>query len=300
MTPTEFLLLPMGKFSAKKLGGQVKEYLVDEKSIKSILSDRKQRGNKLAFDYEHQAMSGSEAPAAGWCDVEARNDGIWAVNCQWTDHAKQRIEAKEYAHFSPTFVADKEGRILELHNVALTNQPATLEQKPLIALTALEGLCKEERDNMDKEVVALLAAFGAPSLEALKGTIEGLKASEAAAKAENERLKGEVVTLKGEVDRKEKEALVAANSKKITPAMKEWALSQTIEALNGFLKVAPEVVSSEIVRQPTGSTASADEVEKVKLTCKGKTWEQLSSMEKHNLYHADKVEFDRLLAESKK
>jgi phage I-like protein len=300
MTPTEFLLLPMGKFSAKKLGGQVKEYLVDEKSVKSILSDRKQRGSKLAFDYEHQAMTGAEAPAAGWCDVEARQSGVWATGCKWTDNATKRLDAKEYAYFSPTFVADRDGRVLELHNVALTNQPATLRQTPLIALTALEGQCIEERDNMDETLTVFLSSVGASSLEALKGTIEGLRASEGAAKAENERLKGEVVTLQGHLDLREKEALISANSKKITPAMRDWALSQTVESLGAFLKIAPDVVSSEVVRQPVDASTGADEIEKVKLSCKGKSWEQLSSMDKHNLYHADKSEFDRLLAESKR
>ncbi len=67
----------------------------------------------LPLDYEHQTLNsesnGQPAPAAGWATrFEWRpGAGLFALDVQWTDRARQMIEAGEYRYISPVFVASK-------------------------------------------------------------------------------------------------------------------------------------------------------------------------------------------------
>jgi phage I-like protein len=87
-------------------------------------------GVDLVIDYEHQTLnaanSGQPAPAAGWFGVlEWRDDGLYATDVRWNDRAKAMIEAHEYRYISPVFTyAEQTGAVLQLLNVALTNNPA--------------------------------------------------------------------------------------------------------------------------------------------------------------------------------
>lgn len=83
---------------------------------------------ELPIDFDHQTdfsqENGRPAPAAGWIKrFEADEEGIWAV-VEWTDIAAQMIQRKQYRYISPTFDADKSGKILRILRAALTNAPA--------------------------------------------------------------------------------------------------------------------------------------------------------------------------------
>lgn len=86
------------------------------------------RNKPLVVDYEHasehRAPQGLDAPAAGWIDrLEIRTGAIWG-HVEWTAHARQRIQAREYRFISPVFTFEKaSSRIVALQSAALTNQP---------------------------------------------------------------------------------------------------------------------------------------------------------------------------------
>ncbi len=92
-----------------------------------------QLGRRLAIDYEHQSFGPLNlrpdrlSPAAGWIGgLEVRDDGLWAVEVEWTARASDLLTTGEYRYFSPVLIwADaRRERIAALGPVALTNDPA--------------------------------------------------------------------------------------------------------------------------------------------------------------------------------
>lgn len=129
--PREFRIFPFGRVETTK-----GVFLFDQEAARRVMRAWRDYGNRLSIDYEHQALepvSNGPVPAAGWFDLEAREDGLWAVNVEWTPRAMELLRNREYRYFSPAFYVDEEGRIVELINLALTNLPATKRMEPLVA-----------------------------------------------------------------------------------------------------------------------------------------------------------------------
>ncbi len=143
-TPPEWIhLLPMGELTLADNRDPIR---VDQQALDNIIAAGTQRGNDIVIDYEHQTLSGGEAPAAGWIkEMQARADGLWA-RVDWTDKAASYITNREYRYFSPVLAMDQERRPTALLNAGLTNFPAITHLPPLVA---------KSREGM--EVIALTA-----------------------------------------------------------------------------------------------------------------------------------------------
>ena len=129
--PREFRIFPFGRVETTK-----GVFLFDQEAARRVMQAWRDYGNRLSIDYEHQALepvANGPVPAAGWFDLEVREDGLWAVNVEWTPRAAELLRNREYRYFSPAFYVDEEGRIVELINLALTNIPATKRMEPLVA-----------------------------------------------------------------------------------------------------------------------------------------------------------------------
>ncbi len=129
--PTEFRIFPFGEIDTTK-----GRFLFDEEAARRVMEAWRDYGNRLPIDYEHQTVdpvTNGPVPAAGWFDLEVREDGLWAVNVEWTPKARELLANREYRYFSPTFRVDEGRRIIELINVALVNLPATKRMTPLVA-----------------------------------------------------------------------------------------------------------------------------------------------------------------------
>lgn len=111
-------------------------FLFDDISAEYVMKDHREYGNERSADYEHQALYDPpiKAPASAWYDLELRReDGLYAVNIQWTEEAKRMIEAGEYRYISPAFFYDSDDmRIMGFINFALTNLPATRSMEALL------------------------------------------------------------------------------------------------------------------------------------------------------------------------
>lgn len=84
--PELLRLLPLGEVV---LGDGRQPFLVTPESLEKIMSAWKLRGNDMVIDYEHQTVTGLEAPAAGWVkELSPASDGLWA-RVVWTDRAKE-------------------------------------------------------------------------------------------------------------------------------------------------------------------------------------------------------------------
>lgn len=279
--PKAFRLLPLGRFKAADGSGrpaEVKEgWLLDHNGARQLAALSVGRVSKRVIDFEHQTLraadNGKPAPAAGWFSrLEARDDGLWAVDVEWTAQAAAMIDAKQYRYISPVFPYDKRtGAVLGIAHAALTNDPGLDGLTDLAAMAALAyHFSTPEEEPAMKE---LLKALGLPetateaealaALAALKsnhtGALAALKAQApdpakyvevatlTAVRAELATASTELAALKAEKHAAEVDKVVTAAlcAGKLTPAMEGWAknLGKTdLAALNAFVESAPVVV----------------------------------------------------------
>ena len=279
--PTEFRIFPFGVIDTVK-----GKFIFDMEAGERLIAAWKDYGNRLPIDYEHQALepvSNGPVPAAGWFDLELREDGLWAVNVEWTPRAVELISKKEYRYISPAFYTDEKGRIIELINVALTNIPATKRLQPLVASRSGEIPEKKEVE-MEKES-AFLARLSALTGREQPEQIEAVILAWREAHKQVEALTKELEAIKAERQRERLERLIEKGQAegKLTPAMLSWARSLTPEALEAFLEVAPRVLNTQPVVEP----------QKV-----SKTWHQLTGQERVQLFQENPEEYRRLRKEA--
>lgn len=127
------------------------DFLVDDQAVAELLTAFNARKNDLVLDYEHQTLTGAEAPAAGWIVAlhDRGPDGVWAT-VEWTDKAMQRIAAREYRYFSPVvLIRKKDRRAVQLHSGALTNDPAIDGMVPIAAKSRLWTIINKEATTME-------------------------------------------------------------------------------------------------------------------------------------------------------
>ena len=119
----------------------------------------------LVIDYEHgtlkAAQTGEPAPASGWLKPSGweyvPGVGICSKQFEWTKKAQGFIASKEYKYLSPVVVYNKEGEVLNILSVALTNTP-NLDELPeaLLAAAAQEFLTATIKDSSMDELLEQL------------------------------------------------------------------------------------------------------------------------------------------------
>lgn len=123
-----FRILPRGTFHTydnrtDATGGWVGD-------IEALAANLNARDDYIEIDYNHARFKappadGTLAPAAGWIKrVEARADGLYATEVEWTSKAYTMITNREALYISPALIVDANGSILDILNVALVNDPA--------------------------------------------------------------------------------------------------------------------------------------------------------------------------------
>ncbi len=220
--PEEVQLLPTGEVSPK---GKM-QFLVDEEGMQSMLAAFRKSGTDLVIDYEHQSLSGSEAPAAGWIKdlLDKGAEGLWA-KVQWTDRAKEYLRKREYRYISPVvLVRKKDGRAVELLGAALTNLPAIDGMAPVV-----NSMQKDYR-NLYMEVLKFLELPEDAEAEAVRQKAEAL------ARPSGFVPEAEHMALKETLKKYETEELVrqALSKGRITPALLPWARSYAFLDPEGF------------------------------------------------------------------
>lgn len=113
-------------------------YVLDRKNAARVLKRFADYGNDLVCDFEHASVNrvtdGPMTPS-GWIRqgaLELRSDGLYA-RVDWDPAAEALIAQKKYRYYSPAFMTDDRGVIQEVLPLALTNFPATIGMKPLVA-----------------------------------------------------------------------------------------------------------------------------------------------------------------------
>jgi phage I-like protein len=265
--PPEWIkILPVGQVN---LGDNRPPFFTELESLVNAAEYWQERNIDMVIDYEHQTMTGTEAPAAGWIkELDAREDGLWA-RVDWTPNAYDRIMNREYRYISPVIELDDKRNFTGLLNVALTNYPAINDLNPLTLkketvkendrvrgkLLEILNLKTETREGEilnvvkhGRQAVEFLEDLGEllgvkPNASEIKGAVLALKASPDVIV----RLQGEVDQLCAEriSDKAEKALELALRAGKITPAMKDWALEYAKNDPSGFevyVAKAPKIV----------------------------------------------------------
>jgi phage I-like protein len=224
----EFQIFPSGRFSTSD--GRPRNapgYVLDETIAARLITDFKAKTNPLMVDYEHQAIlckeNGKPAPAAGWVHgLEWRpGKGLFAVQVEWTDAARDAILKKEYRYVSPVFTyAPKTGVVERIFNVALTNTPALDGMEAAVAHSLALAPEDGESDETRLETLRREIAKNQADLERTKAELETLIAAKQSAQAGHEALKSRLA-------REELERVIEGylEAGKLTPAEKDAALT---------------------------------------------------------------------------
>ncbi len=164
--PNEFRLFEFGEYAARFIDGSEVRGTFDQAAGEEVLAHWRERGHDLAIDYNHRSLEPGVdervARAAGSFDLELRDDGLWAVNVQWTEAAERYIRSREYRYVSPVW-NQVDGKPVEIFNVALTPNPAMLNYLPLVAHAQDVNPNPQGPDDREKghdEMKTILAALG--------------------------------------------------------------------------------------------------------------------------------------------
>jgi len=150
-------------------------------SAQQMVANALHMGIDTVVDFEHQTLRGVKAPAAGWIkELQARDDGLWA-QVDWTDEARDLIQAKQYRYYSPVFDFDgqdpKSGKRIGavLHSIGLTNTPLLADDiQPLAAKASSTDT--GETDMELKELVKLLGLPEDATEEVVAAKVDELEA----------------------------------------------------------------------------------------------------------------------------
>lgn len=232
--PTELQILQAGDNPTRK--GTV---VFDETAAASVLAAFDEGGVDLPIDFDH-AMAGHGGPldriAAGWFRPSVRAGALFAEGILWTPRASSGVAAKEWRYTSlfgdVEKLEDGRLRLVRLRTLSLTNTPATMGALPIAASEATELV--EANERLAIENASLRSKLGEdkrPDTMSVEFSMmldsmrreSALRAQVAAEK--RDRLLDELTC-----------------SGKLTPAMRDWALSLSEGQLETFADLAPVVV----------------------------------------------------------
>ncbi|OGV32523.1 MAG: hypothetical protein A2020_16185 [Lentisphaerae bacterium GWF2_45_14] len=149
--PVEFTVLKYGINEFTK-EGQRGSFVFSEADADTVISEFESRGRDIVIDYEHQSISGSPAPAAGWVEKLYKSaEGLCVRVKYWTRKASEFLGSGEYRYFSPVLQFSRRARsVTALHSIALTNHPALHNNPALVAddSAAEEDLSSHNNNSM--------------------------------------------------------------------------------------------------------------------------------------------------------
>lgn len=131
-------------------GSKIETYLGDGPysytNASELIAASMGRKARMVVDVNHSTyvagIKGGESPARGYVlAMEERPDGIWA-QIDWTESGRALMADRAYWGISPAYKHDRQGRILSIQNISLTNEP---NMRGLTALNMETGMSLSER-----------------------------------------------------------------------------------------------------------------------------------------------------------
>lgn len=252
--PARVLVIPWGEVASKS-----RDMVVDEESARAVVEAFTAHGVDLPIDYEHQTLGGDyaspdgTAPAAAWIKSLQPEPGvgIWA-NVEWTQRGAELVRAKEYRYLSPVAIVRKrDGKVMALQSVALTNTPAIVGMSPVVNK---EGAVMDERLDWARNWMNLpITATPKEIVMELEKLIEQFKAllgSDAPATPD-----AVIASIKGRLAAADSLRLAACKALKIDGAAKD---DDIVAAIN----------KAQTPAAPAGSPGTTEEVKALQETLK--------------------------------
>lgn len=263
--PTEIMLFGPGITETAK-----GDFLMDKEAGDSIMAAFADQGmDRLPFDAAHGMLTPGNSPdankALGWFVPEVREltEGqfaLFASDIEWTEPTRKALANREWRFYSPAVLFEKDSkRIKALINVALTNLPATKNQRPLV-LDGLDTTTEKETNTMSVENVYLTALGADDEASAVvraKELVDFEKATLSALDCEADQVPdkiaeiqkaatdalAELADIKDERKAEAKKAKIAelSRSGKLPPAYHEFAETLSDEQLDALTKITPSV-----------------------------------------------------------
>jgi phage I-like protein len=247
--PPLVVLVPRGKVKSTR-----GDFLCDDQAIQACIDAFKAEGVDLVIDYEHQTLGGDwaapdgKAPAAGWIkEVMAHADGL-VGRVFWNARAAALIESLEYRYLSPvTLVRAGDGRVVRIHSVGMTNNPAIVDMP---ALVNKDQPFNEEEKLMKARLVQMLALKDSATddevLGAVQRALDGSKTAERLGALRGDLV--QVLALKDDVDDAGLKAKVVglANAGSTVPVAEYKALKDRLDARDADDLVAKGVTEGKI------------------------------------------------------
>lgn len=237
--------------------------------ISAFLKDNK----ALPIDYEHsteiKGINGEKAPAVGWIEELSIENNVIVGRVVWTDEGKKTVANREYRYVSPVFEHTKDGGVVRLLSVGLTNMP-NLHLKALNTKNKgvnMKGICKAlglAENVSEAEIVACIQGLQIKKAQNSQGKNQGdnqgqnheqsLKSfvprteydamSQRALNAENS-LQAQAAAENEKAINSEVES--AIKSGKIAPASKDYFLSMCkkdngLQEFKEFITTAPAII----------------------------------------------------------
>ena len=200
-------------------------------------------GADLPIDYDHQMddpkarPASGEVKAAGWIKrLELRGDGIWGL-VEWTEKARNMIQAKEYRYISPVFNHLANGKIVKLLGAGLVHRPNL----------ALKALSSQHDANQGDGLSLIAAALDLPATAEAGEILTALNLLktpdparfvpiEAVSDLLNAHRQTKALMSEREADAAVEKAILDGY---ITPGMRSWAKAlcrENPDSFEGFLK----------------------------------------------------------------
>jgi phage I-like protein len=308
-------IFPAGEFGAPRgaLKGGMGPWRINSDDAARLIARVAERANDLVVDFEHQSLlaasNGQPAPAAGWIAPGALR---WAVSAglfaevRWTERAAAMIAAGEYKYLSPVFTFDPQtGTVLDLLNVALTNNPAidgmqpvmlaaasrfslpTQPEEPIPMLKELRELLQLADENPTEAQVAAATQRVKAKLDEVATEVAALKAqspdpTQYAPVAALKAVQDELAALRAGALERDVADLVdpALADGRLLPAQEQWAreLGQTnLAALKAFLGTAQPIAA--LKGSQTGGNSPAGVASDAPLAERAKAeWESTAAL----------------------
>jgi phage I-like protein len=282
--PTEIKIFGKGVTETTK--GPI---LFDEQAGKSVMKAFREHGlDLLPFDVGHGMVNPFSPPsgheAFGWFKPAVRDGALYATDIEWTEEALDALKKRKFRYFSPAIIKNYDsGRPEQLINIALTNIPATKGQKPLVAdqTEHQSGITPGKRKPMELEEflkmlgvttaaealsrhtelsslqTGLLALTSAKDTGAAMATLSAWKQQAEQATV----LATKVQELEAAGANAKRDQLIEKLSQdgKLADALKPWAKTLTLDALEAFGKSAPvSAVATPEIKEPKDGEKPAD------------------------------------------
>lgn len=228
---------------------------------------RKNALERVAIDFEHNTVPGSEAfkasaeprPVAGYGSPRViPGDGLWLEDITWTPEGLRA--ALNFEDLSPAPLT-KEGRVYGLHSAALTRAGAVYgltffsaewknPQPSNLQPSTLSSNQPQQEKSMDADVKAALEALAAQiktlsdAVTALAAKLESKADPETLSRSEFDTVKGELIALSARQTAAERKAVCdrAAAEGKVIPLSAEDLAKASPDMLSAMVEKLPVTV----------------------------------------------------------